>query len=60
VTGCTIKTELGTTTANADVRIVNHTSHPASYLVTVGLNNAHGTGSAWPLQHPTTYRPAGP
>ncbi|HEX8935362.1 MAG TPA: hypothetical protein VF788_14460 [Pseudonocardiaceae bacterium] len=42
VTGCTIKTELGTTTANADVRIVNHTSHPASYLVTVGLNNAHG------------------
>jgi hypothetical protein len=40
--GCTTKTEFGTTTANADVRIVNHTSYPASYLVTVGLNNAHG------------------
>jgi hypothetical protein len=42
LTGCTTKTEFGTTIANADVRIVNHTSHPASYLVTVGLNNAHG------------------
>jgi hypothetical protein len=42
VTGCTIKTEFGTTIANADVRIVNHTSHPASYLVTVGLNNVQG------------------
>jgi hypothetical protein len=42
VTGCTTKTEFGTTIANADVRIVNHTSHPASYLVTVVLNNAHG------------------
>ena len=42
MTGCTTKIELGTTIANADVRIVNHTSHPASYLVTVGLNNAHG------------------
>jgi hypothetical protein len=42
VTGCTTKTAFGTTIANADVRIVNHTSHPASYLITVGLNNAHG------------------
>lgn len=42
MTGCTTKTELGTTIANADIRIVNHTSHPASYLVTVGLRNAHG------------------
>jgi hypothetical protein len=42
VTGCTTKTAFGTTIANADVRIGNHTSHPASYLITVGLNNAHG------------------
>jgi hypothetical protein len=40
--GCTTKTEFGTTTANANVRIVNHTSHSAAYLVTVGLNNANG------------------
>jgi hypothetical protein len=42
VTGCTTKTEFGTTMANANVRIVNHTSHPESYLITVGINNAHG------------------
>lgn len=42
VTGCNTQAEFGTTIANANVRIVNHTSHPESYLITVGLNNAHG------------------
>jgi len=42
VTGCSTHTDFGNTFAEANVRITNHTRRPESYVVTVGLNNAHG------------------